>query len=101
MGRWKDLESYIKETTDNIRDDRGITNFLLTELIQELKSGGSHLEHGIIAAKYVETLQRSNEQLVKLAALIQKNSKGNQGLSPEDKEDLFDLINTSSNEESG
>ena len=101
MGRRKDLESYIEETTDNIRKDRGITNYLLTELIQELKSGGSHREHGIVAAKYVETLQRSNEQLVKLAALIQKNSKGDQGLSLEDKEGLFDLINASPDEETG
>lgn len=93
MARGKDLESYIEETTDNIRKDRNITNYLLTELIQELKSNGSHHEYGIVAAKYVETLQRSNEQLVKLAALIQKNSKGDQGLTLEDKQDLFDMIN--------
>ena len=35
-----------------------------------------HREFGLIAAKYLETLQRSNEQLVKLAALLQKQQKG-------------------------
>ena len=92
MARRKDLDSYIQETTDNIRKDRAMTNFLLTELIQEMKIG-TQQEYGLIAAKYVETLQRSNEQLVKLAALIQKDSKGDQGLSQEDKQDLFDMIN--------
>ena len=35
----------------------------------------SKSEFGLIAAKYLETLQRSNEQLVKLASLLQKNKK--------------------------
>ena len=35
-------------------------------------SDDRHKEVGIIAAKYLETLQRSNEQLVKIAALASK-----------------------------
>ena len=56
--------------------------------------GHSHKEIGLIAAKYVETLQRSNEQLVKLTALIQRDTKTTDGLTLEDKQELFDLINT-------
>ena len=52
-----------------------------------------HKEVGLIAAKYLETLQRSNEQLVKLAALIQKNQRGEDGITEEDRQELFDLIN--------
>ena len=51
-----------------------------------------HQEVGSVAAKYVETLQRSNEQLVKVAALLQKKSESQAGLSEDDKKELFDLI---------
>jgi hypothetical protein len=80
MGQKNNLEQFIEESISNIRDDRDTVKFLLTDLL---------------AAKYVETLQRSNEQLVKLTSLIQKNSKGTDGLTAEDKRDLFDLINGS------
>ena len=52
-----------------------------------------HREVGLIAAKYLETLQRSNEQLVKLATLMQKKENSNESISEQDKQDLFDLIN--------
>ena len=51
-----------------------------------------HREVGLIAAKYLETLQRSNEQLVKLAALVQKSSSKSQNITEEDKQEIFDLI---------
>ena len=47
---------------------------------------------GSVASKYVETLQRSNEQLVKVVALLQKKEAGSVGLSQEDKDELFDYI---------
>lgn len=56
-------------------------------------SDDRHREVGLVAAKYLETLQRSNEQLVKLAALIQKDSAREQGITEEDKQELFDMIN--------
>ena len=42
----------------------------------------------------METLQRSNEQLVKLAAIVHKKESTNksQSLTEADKDDLFDLI---------
>jgi|TARA_R110002020_G_scaffold279548_7_gene495257 hypothetical protein len=90
----KDLESYIDEAIKNIRSDRAITTTLLLELMEYMKKDDDRKESvGTIAAKYVETLQRSNEQLVKVSGLIQKNSSGSDELSNQDKEDLFDLIN--------
>ena len=50
-----------------------------------------HQYSGPVAAKYLETLQRSNEQLVKVSSLLNKN-QSNKGLTDEDKSELFDLI---------
>ena len=89
----KDLDSYIEEAIKNIRSDRAITTTLLMELMEYIKKDEDRKESvGTIAAKYVETLQRSNEQLVKVSALIQKKTSGSDELSSEDKEELFDLI---------
>ena len=45
------------------------------------------------AAKYLETLQRSNEQLVKLASLVQKKESSSDSITEQDRQELFDLIN--------
>ena len=42
-------------------------------------------------AKYVETLQRSNEQIVKIATLMSKNEKSD-GLTENDMEDIYTMI---------
>ena len=89
----KDLESYIDEAIKNIRSDRAITTTLLMELMEYMKKDDERKEKvGVVAAKYVETLQRSNEQLVKVSALLQKKTDGSEELSSKDKEELFDLI---------
>lgn len=89
----KKLEDFIERANRNIIDDRAATSSLLMTLMKYMKTGEDrHREVGLIAAKYLETLQRSNEQLVKLAALMQKGEKADQGISEEDKQELFDLI---------
>ena len=89
----KDLDSYIDEAIKNIRSDRAITTTLLMELMEYMKKDDDRKEKvGTVAAKYVETLQRSNEQLVKVSALIQKKVASSDELSSQDKEELFDLI---------
>tara|TARA_R100001163_G_scaffold35342_1_gene27198 strand:+ start:646 stop:930 length:285 start_codon:yes stop_codon:yes gene_type:complete len=89
----KDLDSYIDEAIKNIRSDRAITTTLLMELMEYMKKDDERKEKvGTVAAKYVETLQRSNEQLVKVSALIQKKVASSDELSSQDKEELFDLI---------
>mgnify|MGYP005997815067 FL=1 len=94
----KDLEAYIDEAIKNIRSDRAITTALLMELMDYIKKDEDRKESvGTIAAKYVETLQRSNEQLVKISTLLQKKAGKEQGLTDEDKNELFDLIKGSEN----
>ena len=95
----KSFDEYITKVTKNITEDRGMTKTLLMELMKWMQLADErHKEVGIIAAKYLETLQRSNEQLVKVTALIQKNRISNK-ISEEDKEELFDLIQNSEKEE--
>ncbi len=86
-------DKHIKEAIDNIRSDRETTRELLDDAMKYLAADQSrHRDMGITLAKYVETLQRSNEQLVKVSALIQKKTAGSDELSSQDKEELFDLI---------
>lgn len=91
----KDLKTYLEEAVDNIRADREITKELLNDVVVYLsKNEANHREVGTVAAKYVETLQRSNEQLVKVSALLQKREQQSEDFSI-DREELFDMINSS------
>jgi hypothetical protein len=90
----KKVENFIEQAKNNITEDRAATKVLLMNLMKYMQvSDDRHREVGLVAAKYLETLQRSNEQLVKLAMLIQKDSSVNQNITEEDKQELFDLIN--------
>ena len=88
----KKLDNYLDEVIANIRNDREITRELLDDAIKWLsKDESRHREVGIVMAKYVETLQRSNEQLVKVAGLVSKSSK-QEGLSATDMENIYSAI---------
>jgi len=91
----KKVEKFIEQATTNITEDRAATKTLLLSLMKYMQSADErHREVGLVAAKYLETLQRSNEQLVKLAALLQRKDSSKDGISEEDKQELFDLINS-------
>lgn len=90
------VKNYIEKATNNIEEDRAATKTLLMSLMKFMQnSDDKHREFGTVAAKYLETLQRSNEQLVKLASLLQKNENTNEEMTEQDKKDLFDLIKDS------
>tara|TARA_B100000519_G_scaffold203404_1_gene226295 strand:- start:594 stop:887 length:294 start_codon:yes stop_codon:yes gene_type:complete len=91
----KNLDEQLTQVLENVEEDRDVTKRLLNDLIDYISvSNERHVEAGAIAAKYVETLQRSNEQVVKVAGIIQRAAanKGPEGLSQEEKDDLFELI---------
>lgn len=93
MGKKNTLDSLIEESLDNIRQDRAVASTLLVDIVSHIKTNKhEHKESGQIAAKYLETLQRSNEQLVKLNTLLFKKSSLSNGLTEDDKEDLYNLI---------
>tara|TARA_R110000751_G_C13748742_1_gene478142 strand:- start:968 stop:1255 length:288 start_codon:yes stop_codon:yes gene_type:complete len=92
------VDNYINEAIENIRKDREITKSLLNDLIVYLSVDEErHKDAGVIAAKYVETLQRSNEQLVKVVTLLQKKQSTSADLSELDKTEIFDLLNGDNN----
>ena len=89
----KRLDTYLEKAIQNIDEDREITRELLDDVVRYLsKDEARHKEVGITAAKYVETLQRSNEQLVKVSTIIHKKQNDTGILSEQDREEIFDLI---------
>ena len=94
------LDEYVEETTRNIREDRAMAKTLLMDVMADMAaSSAERREMGPIAAKFIEGLQRSNEQMVKLAAILQRQKTNQMGLSEDDKEQLFDLLNENQDEE--
>ena len=91
----KDVEDYLQEAINNIQHDRAATKTLLMTLMKYMQiSEDRHKEVGLIAAKYLETLQRSNEQLVKVTSIVAKKSSGSDAITEKDRQDLFDMINS-------
>ena len=93
MSRNKDIDSLIDEALDNIRDDRKSAREFLNEIANQIATNAENNKHlSPVAAKHIETLQRSNEQLVKLIGIRQKGAPQSVGLTENDKQDLFDMI---------
>lgn len=93
----KNLQDYIEESTKNIENDRAIASKLLLDLVDHMNKHNedkyTHKNFGEIAAMYLETLQRSNEQLVKIAAIVQRQSGDKEGMSKKERDAIFDMIN--------
>jgi hypothetical protein len=87
-------EKYISQAIKNIEKDRELTTNLLYDVMQYIsKNEQRHSEVGHVAAKYVESLQRSNEQLVKLTAIVAKREDRDYGdLSDDDKTNIYQQI---------
>ena len=85
-----DKSKLLEEAIINIRADREVTSDLLYELREDIvQNKTNHTAAGQTAAKYVETLQRSNEQLVKIVAMMDKKEPKEEKI---DKNSLYDLI---------
>jgi hypothetical protein len=87
----KKLKQYVDEATRNVRDDRALASKLLTDLLKNMSSNSDHQSVGLIAAKYLETLQRSNEQLVKITSIVNRETVSN-NITPELREEIYDII---------
>ena len=89
----QDLDNLVDEALDNIRNDRKLAREFLNELANQIAiDPDNNRSLSPVAAKHVETMQRSNEQLVKLINIKQKQTTQDVGLSDEDKANLFDMI---------
>lgn len=86
------LTDYIEEAVKNVREDRKRALSLLNDIADFIgQSQDRHKDVGATAAKYLETLQRSNEQLVKITTLLEKSKQSEYGdLDEDDATDLYD-----------
>ena len=89
----KDLESLIDEPLDNIRNDRKAAREFLNEIANQIASDADN-NRGLspLAAKHIETMQRSNEQLVKIIGLKSKNQEQSFELTESDKNEIYDIL---------
>lgn len=90
----KKITDYVEEAINNIREDRDRALSLLKDIADYIgQNQDRHKDVGQTAAKYLETLQRSNEQLVKLTALMQKSKDEEYGdLDKNDTQSLYDEL---------
>ena len=79
----------------NIRNDRKVAREFLNEVANQIAREPEQNKYlSPVAAKHIETLQRSNEQLVKIISLRQKDRNETFELSDKDKDELFNMIQT-------
>ena len=85
-----------RKALNNIESDRDAARRILMLVEDDLRDDDSDStvrELGQVASKLIETLQRSNEQIVKLASLEAKRSEQNEKLSDIERDELFEMIN--------
>ena len=88
-----EFDDLMDEAIENIRNDRKAAREFLNELANQIaQNAENNRALSPVAAKHIETMQRSNEQLVKLASLISKKESVSQGLSDLEKSDIYDMI---------
>ena len=88
------FDDLLDQALVNVETDRDKTKELLDDLVQYvIKGADRHKECVLILAKYLETLQRSNEQIVKIAAIIHKDTTKNETLSDEERDNVFEQLN--------
>jgi hypothetical protein len=92
-----EVDKLLKESIDNVKADRAYGIKLLNDLIVLMGSKNdldTHKRLGEIAAQYLETLQRSNDQLVKLTVVAGKLKKDDEGgLSKKELDQLYGELN--------
>ena len=89
----KNLDTLITEALDNIRNDRKVAREFLNEIANQIANDAEQNKYiSPVAAKHIETMQRSNEQLVKIIGIKQKGQDKGFELSEDDKSNLYDII---------
>jgi len=93
MSKDSDLDTLIGEALSNIRDDRKLAREFLNEIANQIAADADN-NRGLspVAAKHIETMQRSNEQLVKIIGLKSKKKDQNFELSESDKNEIYDIL---------
>jgi len=93
MSKDGNLDNLITEALDNIRDDRKLAREFLNEIANQIATDADNNRSlSPVAAKHIETMQRSNEQLVKIIGLKSKNEEQSFELSENDKNEIYDIL---------
>ena len=98
MKKDSDVDTLIGEALENIRDDRKLAREFLNEIANQIAIDADN-NRGLspVAAKHIETMQRSNEQLVKIIGLKSKNQEQSFELSESDKNEIYEILQKDSN----
>tara|TARA_R100000995_G_scaffold76214_1_gene45779 strand:- start:125 stop:421 length:297 start_codon:yes stop_codon:yes gene_type:complete len=93
MSKDNDVDTLIGEALENIRDDRKLAREFLNEIANQIAIDADN-NRGLspVAAKHIETMQRSNEQLVKIIGLKSKNQEQGFELTENDKNEIYDML---------
>ena len=76
-----DFNDCIHEVMKNIREDRDKAEELINDAKNYIQQNvENHKYIGTVMAKYIEALQRSNEQLIKIGTLLQKDQQTQEDL---------------------
>ena len=87
----KTIDLLVTEALDNIRGDRKLAREFLNEIANQIAQAPLQNKYlSPVAAKHIETLQRSNEQLVKIIGIQNKNRSRDYALTADDKGKIFD-----------
>jgi hypothetical protein len=94
MAKKINIDKQIESVITNIQSDREITLELLHDVMKYISTDShKHAEVGHVTAKYIESLQRSNEQLVKMTAIMLKREDSEYGsFSDNEKESIYDTL---------
>ena len=93
MKKDSDVDTLIGEALENIRDDRKLAREFLNEIANQIAADADN-NRGLspVAAKHIETMKLSNEQLVKIIGLKSKKQEQNFELSESDKNEIYDIL---------
>ncbi len=94
MAKKINIDKQIESVITNIQSDREITLELLHDVMKYISTDShKHAEVGHVTAKYIESLQRSNEQLVKMTAIMLKREDSEYGsFSDDERENIYDTL---------
>ena len=89
-----DIDLLLTEALENIRNDRKVAREFLNEIANQIANDAEQNRTlSPVAAKHIETMQRSNEQLVKI--IKSKTKDQSTDLSESDKSSIYDMLQNS------
>ena len=89
-----------RQIYDNAITDRSNANLCFLDLYPHLQDNiDNHMTHGMQAVQYLTRMEKSNDQLIKLATLIQKAME-NQPEESIDSNSIFEELQKAQQEES-